>query len=103
MKFRKTLGNHTATQRVNDLSAHDDILMQSLAAQIEITMLEANLFGIVLLTKDRQWQWRSGALNDGFIGAKLNLTRWDFRIHGLSVAFKQFARDGDNRLAGAAF
>jgi len=64
LKFRKALGNHAAAERVNDLAA----------------------------PKDRQWQRRGGALNDGVIGAKFNLTRWDFRIHGLSVAFKQFTR-----------
>jgi len=79
------LGDHAAAQRVNHLSAHDDVFMQSLAAQIEITMLEANFFGIFLLTKDRERQRRGGALDDGVISAKLNLARWDFCVHGLGV------------------
>ena len=96
LKFGETLLDHPTAERVDDLPAQNNVIVQRLAAQIEIAMLEADFFGIFLLAKDRQWQWVGLALDEEFSGAQFNLACGQLCVDGFCIAGEDFADDGDD-------
>ena len=76
--------------------------MQRLAAQIEITMLEADFFWIVRLCEDRQRQLRCGAFNVQRLGRKLDFTSRQFRVHRFRVSRDHLAGNRQHAFGGRA-
>ena len=86
LKLAEPLIPHPAAHRGHDVRAHFHVLLQLLAAQIEVTILQSSLFGIFLLAKDHQGQLFRGAQNLKITDKHFDLAGWDFRIHQISVA-----------------
>src|SRR6202023_2662871 len=61
LEFEKALLLHAPPQRIDDLTALHDVLMQVLAAQIEETVTKPDVLGIFLLAEHRHRQFGSPA------------------------------------------
>ncbi len=100
--LQEALADHAVADRVDDLGAQDDILVQGLAAQVEIAVLEPQLFGIVGLAEHRQRQL--GGLGDHVDGrhADLDLAGGQVGIDGVGRAGQDLAVHPDHALGAQA-
>ena len=52
-----------ARERIDDLTAQHNVIVELFAPQIEKAIAQPHVFGIVLLAKNRQWQFGRGTQN----------------------------------------
>ena len=70
--------------------------MERLSAQIEITVLQADVFGIVRLRENRQRQFFGSAFDNERFSRQLNLTGWQLRIHCFCIASDELTCHGQD-------
>ena len=100
--FGEPLLDHPAAQTRDDVAAQRHVLVKRFASQIEVAVLQADIFGIVRLSKNRQRQLFSSAFDHKRLSGKLHFTRREFRIHGLCVTGNELAGNRQDAFSGCA-
>ena len=100
--LQEALLDHPVADRVDDLRAQDDVPVEGLAPQVEIAVLEPDLFRVVRLAEDRQGQL--GGLGQDLDGAHahLDLAGGEVRVHGLGRPGDHLAVNADDALRAQA-
>ncbi len=101
--FGKARLAHGAAHLGDDLRALDDVLVQSVAAQVEEAVFEANVFRIIRLAKHRQRQFLRLGKHFDRAGENLHLTGRQVLVDRLVCACLHLAIDTDHPFATNAF
>src|SRR3984893_10180103 len=96
LELEKTLGLHPRAERVDDLTAQHDVLMQLVAAQIEEAIAQPHVFRIVLLAEHGHRQFGGGSQNLDSDDIDFDEAGRHFGIFGARGAFPNRAVDPDD-------
>src|SRR5208282_479140 len=80
LEFEEALRLHVPAQRIDNLAALHDVAVQVLAAQIEKTVFEPDVFGIVVLAEHRHGQFHGAAQHLDLADVHFNLAGRQFSV-----------------------
>ncbi len=96
LEFIEALRPHLLAEEADDVGAQDDVVVELLAPQIEVAVLEAHVFALVgLFVGHVDGRDGAGALHDEFVRFDFDLARRQVWIDRIRSAQFDFARDGD--------
>jgi hypothetical protein len=93
LELEEPLVFHPLANRIDDLPALDDVLVQLVAAKIEEAVLKPDIFRIFLLAEYRHGQFCRGPKHLDLGGVDLDKPRCQLRVLGAGGTLAQFAVD----------